>query len=528
MSIEARFRDLPIQRKVMLLMLLSSAIALALAAVALIGYAWLSTRANAEQDLVTVSRIVADNTAAAMVFNDPKAANETLAALRAKPDIQTACLYLHDAAAPLGPFAAYARDGTIRCPMAPPREGVLSELDTLKATVAVRLKGEPIGALEIGQDFSRLRQALVTQGEIMAAIVALSFAISVAFAVFMQRLISLPILRLAQTARQVSETGDYARRATASGRDEVGKLVEDFNQMLGWIGLRDLEISRARDALAEQVEEKTRSNTRLEQALRQLRDTQAQLVQSEKLASLGALVAGVAHEINTPVGVGVTAASTLQAAAARLKAGYQAGELKRSELERFVALADESARILMRNLQRAAELIQSFKQVAVDQSSGERRRFDLRGYIDEVLVSLGPRLKHTGHTVEVDCPEALSIDGYPGALAQILANLVSNSLLHAYQPGEAGTLSIRVRSTGGWVTLVYADDGHGIPPENLPRIFDPFFTTKRGSGGSGLGMHIVFNLVTQALGGTIQVASAPGQGAEFTLRFPVQPERPAA
>jgi ligand-binding sensor domain-containing protein/signal transduction histidine kinase len=303
-------------------------------------------------------------------------------------------------------------------------------------------------------------------------------------------------------------------------RPEMGRLVHDFEKLLEQLAARERELREARDALEREVAEKTRANEDLEQALRQLRIAQAQLVQSEKLASLGALVAGVAHEINTPVGVGVTAASTLQDWAQRVQQQQAAATLTRSELDRFLNVAGESAHILLKNLQRAADLIQSFKQVAVDQSSGERRRFDIKAYVHEVLQSLAPKLNRTPHRVTVECPDELLVDSYPGALAQILTNFIGNSLLHAFPQERAGEIRISVAADGEAVVLRYQDDGIGIPPENLQRIYDPFFTTKRGSGGSGLGMHIVYNLVTQMLGGTITATSTPGRGTAFEVRFP--------
>ncbi|MGH8481977.1 MAG: two-component regulator propeller domain-containing protein [Nevskiaceae bacterium] len=319
-----------------------------------------------------------------------------------------------------------------------------------------------------------------------------------------------------------------ARRRKGDTTQEMDQLVGDFNTMLAQLAEREGELAEARDALSQEVREKTRANEELEQALMRLKLAQSQLVQSEKLASLGSLVAGVAHEINTPVGVGVTAASTLQEWAGRLAAQHRDGKLTRSELERFIAVSSDSTQILMTNLQRAAELIRSFKQVAVDQSSGERRRFLLKAYLDEILRSLAPRVNRTGHGVAVDCPETLELDSYPGALAQILTNLITNSLTHAFPDGRRGTLSISAREDAGSVVLRYADDGIGIPPDNLRRIYDPFFTTRRGAGGSGLGMHIVYNLVTQLLGGKIELTSEVGQGTRVVVGIPGELQRDAA
>jgi signal transduction histidine kinase len=262
-------------------------------------------------------------------------------------------------------------------------------------------------------------------------------------------------------------------------------------------------------------------------AVERLRETQDQLVQNEKMASLGALVAGVSHEINTPVGIGVTAASTLEQLTARFADRRAAQAPTPAEVAEFAAVAREASQMILTNLQRASELIHSFKQVAVDQASSERRRFDLREYLDEVLLSLGPKLKRTPHAVALDCPPNLVLDSYPGALAQIVTNLLTNSLLHAYPDARAGRITISAARQGEDVRLVYADDGAGIAPEHLGRVFDPFFTTQRGRGGSGLGMHIVYNLVTRMLGGAIDLASRPGEGTRVTVTFPAS-ARPAA
>ena len=258
-----------------------------------------------------------------------------------------------------------------------------------------------------------------------------------------------------------------------------------------------------------------------EAALRELQAAQANLIQAEKMASLGSLVAGVAHEINTPLGNTLTASSHLQDKVVEFGAMLEANRLRRSDLVGFVGLLTETTRLMVTNCERAAELVQSFKQVAVDQTSGERRRYDLKDYIDEVLLSLRPQLRKTGHRITVECPEHLEIDGYPGALSQLLTNFLLNSLMHAYEPGATGLISINVRQLeDGLIELAYADDGKGIPKEMLGRIYDPFFTTRRGSGGSGLGLHIVYNLVTGTLRGQISVASDTGRGTCFTVRFP--------
>lgn len=258
-----------------------------------------------------------------------------------------------------------------------------------------------------------------------------------------------------------------------------------------------------------------------ERALRDLKDAQAHLIQSEKMAALGSLVAGVAHEINTPIGIALTGASLMAERTRGIRRDFEAGTLRRPDFADFLDTAGEAAQLMLLNIDRAAQLIQSFKQIAVDQASEERRVFDLRDYIDEVLRSLGVRIKRAAHRVEVDCPVDLIVDGYPGALSQVLANFVMNSITHGYAAGQHGTLRVTVRTADNdEVELVYADDGLGIPPELHGKVFEPFFTTRRGAGGSGLGLNIVYNIATRKLKGRIALDSAPGRGTAFTLRFP--------
>jgi predicted ATPase/signal transduction histidine kinase/tRNA A-37 threonylcarbamoyl transferase component Bud32 len=258
----------------------------------------------------------------------------------------------------------------------------------------------------------------------------------------------------------------------------------------------------------------------LSQALDHLKATQNKLVESEKMASLGGLVAGVAHEINTPVGIGITAASLLAEKTTAFYETYKSGQMKRSQLEKFLDTTMQSSSILLSNLTRAADLIQSFKQVAVDQSSEEQRTFNLKQYLSEVLIPLKPKLRTTHHQVEIKGDEAIALHTYPGALSQIITNLVMNSLSHAYSPEDTGHLVFDFKLQGEQIILEYSDDGKGIPPENLSKIFDPFFTTKRGQGGSGLGLHIVYNLVTQKLNGTIKCESEVGVSTKFIIKLP--------
>ena len=275
----------------------------------------------------------------------------------------------------------------------------------------------------------------------------------------------------------------------------------------------DRKIRKTKEALEAQ-------NAALEEALHKLQLAQSELVRQEKIASLGGLVAGVAHEINTPLGICVTATSHLVQELKLTREELAAGEMTEDSLNSFLDIVDQSLRIMTTNTQRAASLVRSFKQVAVDQSSNDIRNFNLATYLNEVLLSLQPKLKGRPVKVNVDCPKDLVLDSFPGAVSQIVTNMVVNSLVHGFEREQAGTIDIRVREEGGEVAFDYADNGAGMDQEALVKLFDPFFTTKRGSGGSGLGAHILYNLVTGALGGTVRVESEPGKGLRYHLTFP--------
>jgi len=301
--------------------------------------------------------------------------------------------------------------------------------------------------------------------------------------------------------------------------DYIIKPIQDMNVLYHAVNkaLERAELIRAKHQYEKDLET---ANIQLRMSLETLERTRDQLVQSEKMAALGELVAGVAHEINTPVGVGVTAASFLDAKTTEIKKIYAAGGLKRSELENYLQTVEEVSNSILINMERAAELISSFKQVAVDQSSENRRQFNLREYINEILLSLRPRYKKTAHTIEVICKDDIELNSFPGAFSQILNNLIMNSLIHGFQAIEKGAITVTISRQGKDILFVYRDNGRGMGPEEREKVFDPFYTTMRGKGGTGLGMSIVFNLITQTLKGSIECESSPGKGVVFTMSFP--------
>jgi signal transduction histidine kinase len=323
--------------------------------------------------------------------------------------------------------------------------------------------------------------------------------------------IRLPLQQI-MTAMQAITSGDYNRRVQGtSARDEVGEMA------------RAVEVFRDNAIAKRETEDELRaSKERAETALHELNAAQQNLIDAERLAALGGLVAGVAHEVNNPIGISLTVASSFARRTEMFEAELRSETgLRRSQLDEFVRTSRDAAQQLVGNLQRAGELIQSFKQVAVDRSRAERRQFDLREATDQIIASLRPALKKASISLSVEVPESLLIDGYPGSYGQILTNLFLNAANHAFADGRSGVITISAKPRGNDdVEIIFADNGAGMTPDVQRQAFDPFFTTRRDEGGTGLGLHIVYNLVTQQLGGRMMLDSRPGQGTTFRIIIP--------
>jgi PAS domain S-box-containing protein len=281
------------------------------------------------------------------------------------------------------------------------------------------------------------------------------------------------------------------------------------------------ERKRAEAALQASERELRTARDAAEAALRNLRETQNFLIEAENLAALGRLVAGVAHEINSPVGTCLTVASSLELRTAGFAAEVARGNLKRSRLDEFLRISREASSQLVANLNHAAELIQSFKQVATDRNYSDQRIFDLGELTEQIAMSLRPGLGTENLALAVECQPNLTMNSYPGPYGQVLTNLFLNSIAHAFPDGRGGTVDIKVRASGNNnVEIAFSDDGCGMSLDVRRKAFDPFFTTRRDQGGTGLGLHIVYNIVTNCLGGGINLDSAPGKGTKIRLVLP--------
>ncbi|WP_310345534.1 ATP-binding protein [Methylobacterium sp. BE186] len=387
---------------------------------------------------------------------------------------------------------------------------MLAEMDRLAAAMsasAQSLNDAFIGDAEsFGASIRRILLAGATAGLLIGTLVALAVA----------RSITTPLRALQGDMIALAANPAGGQVSGLSRGDELGDIARATHVFVTEIARREQALRRAKD--------------QADAALVDLRQAQSDLIQAEKLASLGQLVAGVAHEINTPLGLALTTATVVRDETRVFDEALAAGQLSRSRLTHYVGRVREGALLLCTNLARAADLVHGFKQVAVDRVSDEQRRFPLDAWLDELLASLMPLLRQGGHAVSRTCPP-LTVETNPGALAQVVTNCVTNAVVHGFAAGRPGHIAVTVAELRpGTIRLEIADDGRGIPPENLDRIYDPFFTTARSRGSTGLGMHIVHNLVTAKLGGRITLESRPGEGTRVRIEFPASPaegERPA-
>jgi signal transduction histidine kinase len=412
-----------------------------------------------------------------------------------------------------------ARTAALREGLAKLSEQLASRTELLRNTIDAS-QAETIGAID---DLSvkmrgREQKAQETYDRTLADISRRVLSIAVMFlgiilsaGVLIALSIRLPLQQI-MAAMHAITSGDYDRKVQGTGaRDEVGAMA------------RAVEVFRENAIAKRETEDELRaSKEKAEAALLELNAAQQNLIDAERLAALGGLVAGVAHEVNNPIGISLTVASSFSRRAEMFEAELRSDSpLRRSQLEEFVRSARDAAGQLVANLHRAGELIQSFKQVAVDRSHAERRQFSLGEATDQIIASLKPVLKRSPITLAVDVPEGLVIDGYPGSYGQILTNLFLNATTHAFAGGRAGAITVSARPRGADdVEIIFADNGAGMTPDVQRQAFDPFFTTRRNEGGTGLGLHIVYNLVTQQLGGRMMLDSRLGQGTTFRIIMP--------
>ena len=502
-------------------------------------YSQISTyRQSLQENLLIFSDMIGQSALKSMVSDEGLVEEQNLMALAASKIIENVHIYKIMNQKTTNFFASYNKEG-----IAP----VKAKFDQIEALLKPRITGgvieiiRPIRNNEDVLGYVYLRAStetlenLITQSiMVTVSVLLICLLICFFFTLKLQSMITAPINVLVKLVQRISRQRDYSSRTEMHGIKELDILGGAFNNMLQ----RTQEhMERQTEAESEQVklnfslEEKVQqrtmalkeANNELIQTLEKLHQFQRQMVQNEKMASLGDMVAGVAHEVNTPIGLGVTASTMMLDRLSDMRKAFEEKTLKASSLSKFINESEENLNIIYRNLNRAAELISSFKQVAVDQSSENNRVFSFAKLMDEILMSMRPKLKKVNHLINVNCADNLVVESKAGPINQIMINLIMNSIIHGFEDVNKGQIDITIESVDDTkVSIEFKDNGKGIPEHLRKRIFDPFVTTKRGQGGSGLGMHLVYNLVTQALKGSISIISEEGKGVQFRILFPVK------
>lgn len=416
----------------------------------------------------------------------------------------------------------------------PVADKVIDSVDnraTLHIEQPILLGEASVGSLRYGVSIAYIKEAArqmfmrnLKQG---VSVLGIILGVLISLTVMILLGLSRRLTRLMDTSTAIAN-GEYGARLKDRGRDEIRVLSRQMNRMAAAIQSRISELKENEEhiqALNSDLNARHKDivaiNDELVEAMEQLKRSQSKLIHTEKLASLGSIVAAVAHELNTPIGNALTVATTFKEKSKALRQEAQEG-LRKSTLDGFMESSDSACQILLRNLVSAADMISSFKHVAVDQTSSQPRNFMLDDVIHDVLATLLPTIKHQPLRVETDLAEGIKMDSFPGPLGQVLNNLFNNAVMHAFDEDQEGVIAISAEAADdNHAVIRFRDNGKGISAQHLSKLFDPFFTTKLGKGGSGLGLNIVYNIVTGTLQGEISVDSEPGKGTTFEVRLPL-------
>jgi signal transduction histidine kinase len=401
----------------------------------------------------------------------------------------------------------------------------------------VRVGTEVVGGLAL--DISK--SSLASSGESARADFLLHTSVSTVVTLLLifftlQWRMTAPIDKLVWQSENIA-AGRLDQALVWERTDELGRLGQSLEKtrdalqsLIGELKV-EIEVRRRAEATLELHNERLEASVaertaELSNALTELKQAQQELVNSEKLASLGRMVAGIAHELNTPIGNALTIGTALKEQLKTLRAAAESNQVRKSFLLEFTNTSQDGFDIMERSLYRAAELIKNFKQVAADQISEQRREFDLAQTLGEIISTLRPRFKNSGIKLQLQAPSGILMDSYPGMLGQVVSNLVVNAHIHAFEGRSSGVVNVEATDVDPNVRIVVCDDGNGVPVEHRRKVFDPFFTTRTGRGGTGLGLNIVHNLVTKRFGGSVQLDEEMPHGARFTVILPKQTQAP--
>lgn len=378
--------------------------------------------------------------------------------------------------------------------------------------------GQKFGTLLVEKSTQSISNTIKEMLNEIILFTAILFVLIYFVSIFYSNFFLQPILKLSQTAEEISATKDYTIRVKDDSENEIGTLYSTFNSLLH-------ETENLTNNLEKEVNIKTKELNKkteeLEDSLNHLKHTQQHLIESEKMSALGNLVSGLAHEVNTPLGNAITSSSVIEKEARIIQKELLDGSLKKSTLDNKLAVINQSSALLGKTLNYASELIKSFKQISVDQVTNDLRLFDIKEYIEEIFLTNHNKLKRVPVEISIYSEEEIHIKNSPGIISQIFNNLIQNSIIHGFENIEKGArIFVNLKKEDDLLTIEYSDNGHGINSQLLQKVYEPFVTTKRNQGGTGLGLNIVYNLVTQKLQGTIEIQSQRNVGTKIIIKMP--------
>lgn len=462
------------------------------------------------------AHLIADMSVAPLAFFDIKGVTDQLNRLSSDKAVLRAIVYDLNKQ----PIATYSPHRIASLSPAMPALGLYYHKESwtpwafgnLITTVAIKQNEQLLGYLSIEKKSDRIHAFLKNMLVSLFLFSLVLLSLVYISARHLSKKILQPVLDLSQTAKKIAETNDYSMRVSHSKDNEISSLYDSFNHLLA-------ETQSLTNELEARVSLRTKE---LENSLDTLQKAQEQMVQSEKMAALGNLVSGVAHEVNTPLGNALTGGSIILKESQNLAQQIQEGTLKKSTLEQGLKVLNETAAVMNRSLSQAADLIRSFKRISIDQSAEDIREFNLHQYLEEILLTFHNNLKRVPVDVTLTGDNEFVLKSYPGLYAQIISNFIQNSLIHAFDERiKSPAISIGFQVMQDQLVLTYADNGLGMDESIKKVAFEPFTTTKRNIGGSGLGLNIIYNLITHKLKGQIALESAPLKGTKFTMTIPI-------
>lgn len=483
--------------------------------------------------LSILAEIVSFNAQITVLFDDRKTEEERLRSFETIPLVKNIHIYTLDDTTQKPVF--FTSFNARKTPPVPLRTDSVEKLqqprigdDYIELIKPIVYEGKVKGYVYIRGGLERLNHYI--NKKILIDILLTLFVIVLVYFVAkrIQKRIANPIDELSRMLQDVSKNHNYSARAEKTNITEINQLSSSLNIMLARTENQierhktdKLEIKQLNQSLEEKVNQRTialrEANQELLSTLERMHQYQNQIVENEKMASLGQMVAGVAHEVNTPIGLGITGSTLLRDKLAEINEGFEQKTLTSNQLRKFIDNGTENLDLIYRNLNRAAELISSFKKVAVNQDTESNSKINIHDLISGVLLSMRSELIHTEPKIIINCPAELTLNTKPGPMQQVLQQLISNSVLHGFNNSTGNTITFDVSDTPSHLVIDYYDNGIGVDKSVKKRIFDPFVTTKRGEGGSGLGMHLVYNLITQALGGRIYLDEQFNNGTKFII-----------